>query len=245
MLAKILKLNKTPQPVIYLRGVKYRDLQNLLDFMYQGQVDISEENLPSFLQVAEDLNVRGLYKRNTDVCESNEEYTTQFTNPNIASFSKTKRIDSDWIDNIINDKSFGDIFFHNYMDTKISAPTEIKMEISKDACIKNKKQNIISPAIVEAGGSHMCEQCDYKTFKLQNLKRHIKSVHEGECPYPCNQCDYKAKEKSKLSRHMRSVHEGERPNHCTQCDYKAYEKSNLIKHVMLVHESEQSMSYKM
>ena len=60
MLAKILKLNKTPQPVIYLRGVKYRDLQNLLDFMYQGQVDISEENLPSFLQVAEDLNVCGL-----------------------------------------------------------------------------------------------------------------------------------------------------------------------------------------
>ena len=55
------------------------------------------------------------------------------------------------------------------MDTKISAPTEIKMEISKDACIKNKKQNIITPAIVEAGGSHMWEQCDYKTFKLQNL----------------------------------------------------------------------------
>ena len=59
----ILMLNKSPHPYIYLRTVKFRDLQNLLSFMYQGEVNVSEEDLPSFLEVAEDLNVKGLCKK--------------------------------------------------------------------------------------------------------------------------------------------------------------------------------------
>ena len=36
----ILKQNSNSHPFIYLRGVKYKDLFNLLNFMYQGEVDI-------------------------------------------------------------------------------------------------------------------------------------------------------------------------------------------------------------
>ena len=60
VLENILKLNQTFHPVIYLRKVKYRDLQNLLNFMYQGEANVSEEDLNNFLGIAEDLNIRGL-----------------------------------------------------------------------------------------------------------------------------------------------------------------------------------------
>ena len=56
----ILKPNLNPHPFIYLRGVKYKDLSNLLNFMYQGEVNIPQEELDSFLAVAEDLKIRGL-----------------------------------------------------------------------------------------------------------------------------------------------------------------------------------------
>ena len=56
----ILKQNSNQHPFIYLRGVKYKDLSNLLNFMYQGEVNIPQEELNSFLAVAEDLKVRGL-----------------------------------------------------------------------------------------------------------------------------------------------------------------------------------------
>ena len=39
VLRNILKSNPTPHPFIYLRKVKYGDLQNLLNFMYQGEED--------------------------------------------------------------------------------------------------------------------------------------------------------------------------------------------------------------
>jgi len=66
VLRNILKFNQAPHPLIYLRRVSYKNLQNLLRFMYQGEVAVKEEDLPSFLEVAEDLNVRGLCENNTN-----------------------------------------------------------------------------------------------------------------------------------------------------------------------------------
>ena len=40
--------------------VKAEDLKLLLDFMYEGQVNVAHENLNSFLALAERLQVRGL-----------------------------------------------------------------------------------------------------------------------------------------------------------------------------------------
>ena len=59
VLRNILKMNQNPHPLIYLRRVKYKDLQNLINFMYQGEVNVAKEDLSSFLEVAEDLNIRG------------------------------------------------------------------------------------------------------------------------------------------------------------------------------------------
>merc|ERR1719469_341885 len=56
----ILKQNSNPHPVIYLRGVKYKFLENLINFMHQGEVNVAEEDLRDFLELAEDLKIRGL-----------------------------------------------------------------------------------------------------------------------------------------------------------------------------------------
>lgn len=47
-------------PVIYLRGITARDLRNILDFMYNGEVNVAQQDLDAFLAVAEDLKIKGL-----------------------------------------------------------------------------------------------------------------------------------------------------------------------------------------
>jgi len=56
----ILRRNSHQHPLLYLKGVKFSDLQSVLNFMYHGEVNIAQEDLNSFLSVAEDLRVKGL-----------------------------------------------------------------------------------------------------------------------------------------------------------------------------------------
>ena len=55
--------NKHPNPYIYLRGVGYSDLSAILDFIYNGEVNVAQEDLNSFLAVAEELQIKGLTNR--------------------------------------------------------------------------------------------------------------------------------------------------------------------------------------
>merc|ERR1719186_1009721 len=72
-LRNIIKLNKDPNLFIYLRKVKLEHLQKLIDFMYQGEAEVHEDNLPTFLEVAEDLKVKGLSEGNLGEVHSKSE----------------------------------------------------------------------------------------------------------------------------------------------------------------------------
>jgi len=56
----VLRRNKHEHPLLYLKGVKYSDLLAVLNFMYHGEVNVAQEDLNTFLAVAEDLKVKGL-----------------------------------------------------------------------------------------------------------------------------------------------------------------------------------------
>jgi hypothetical protein len=60
----VLRRNPHAHPLLYLKGVKYTDLQSVLNFMYHGEVNVAQEELNSFLAVAEELRVKGLTQNN-------------------------------------------------------------------------------------------------------------------------------------------------------------------------------------
>jgi len=59
----VLKRNTHQQPWLFLKGVKFSNLLSVLDFMYHGEVNVAQEDLDSFLSVAEDLKVKGLTQK--------------------------------------------------------------------------------------------------------------------------------------------------------------------------------------
>merc|ERR1712129_395108 len=56
----ILKRNKHSHPLIYMRGLKTEDLIAIVDFLYLGEANVYQDNLDSFLAVAEELQLKGL-----------------------------------------------------------------------------------------------------------------------------------------------------------------------------------------
>ena len=53
----VLKRNPHSHPLLYLKGVKYESILAVLNFMYNGEVNIAQAELSAFLSVAEDLQV--------------------------------------------------------------------------------------------------------------------------------------------------------------------------------------------
>ena len=56
----LLGRNKHPHPLIYMRGMESKHLESILDFMYQGEVDVAQDSLARFLEIADDLKINGL-----------------------------------------------------------------------------------------------------------------------------------------------------------------------------------------
>lgn len=84
-------LNENPckHPIIILpKDVKLWEIQALVDFMYKGQVNVSQAGLPQLLKCAETLQIRGLCGTDStlnEVSTKNEHNSTTNILPNCSS----------------------------------------------------------------------------------------------------------------------------------------------------------------
>ncbi|CAH2040326.1 unnamed protein product, partial [Iphiclides podalirius] len=53
-------MNPNQHPIVFLKDVSHSALRDLLQFMYQGEVNVKQEELASFISTAEQLQVKGL-----------------------------------------------------------------------------------------------------------------------------------------------------------------------------------------
>lgn len=58
----LFQANPCKHPVFYMNDVKFDILKSILEYMYLGEVHISNDNLKEFIRVAEGLKIRGLTK---------------------------------------------------------------------------------------------------------------------------------------------------------------------------------------
>ena len=62
----ILTKNKHSHPLLCLNGVKSNDLHNILDYIYNGEIQIFQDDLDSFLATAKRFQLEGLNKEQED-----------------------------------------------------------------------------------------------------------------------------------------------------------------------------------
>lgn len=78
----LLEENPSKHPIIILKDVAYSHLQAILEFMYAGEVNVSQEQLPAFLKTADRLKVKGLAEAPPAIKrEWNSRYTQHIHSP--------------------------------------------------------------------------------------------------------------------------------------------------------------------
>ena len=59
----VFEQNPHQHPLIYLKGISFENLNYILDFIYLGDIRIIQEELVTFLNVAEELQIDGLKRK--------------------------------------------------------------------------------------------------------------------------------------------------------------------------------------
>ena len=199
---RILQKSKHPHPLIYLRGFQSKDFLSILDFLYFGEANVYQEDLDSFLAIAEEIQLKGLTKQtSTDLIQEQEEtpdpkpiqdgrdLTKKSPNPQLH----LKRSNND------PSKTSTAVAISNQSSMDLQALDE------KVKSMMEKGQNLF-PAGKRANGTlkqeiaYMCKVCG-KEGLSRAIQSHIESNHlEGIC-IPCDICD-----KNFSSRHSLSLH---------------------------------------
>ena len=84
----LLVKNKHPHPLIYMKGVKFDQLSAIVDFIYFGETRTFEENLETFLALAEELKLKGLTSAGV---EMNEHIMNMKTSPKSKKKQRTSQ----------------------------------------------------------------------------------------------------------------------------------------------------------
>ena len=68
----IITRNPHSHPLLYLKGVTATNLNYVLDFIYNGEVNVAQDDLNSFLTAAEDLKIKGLTQQQHQTPDNSE-----------------------------------------------------------------------------------------------------------------------------------------------------------------------------
>ena len=192
----ILKKNKHSHPLIFMRGMKSIDLVALVDFVYFGEAKVFQENLDSFLAIAEELQLKGLQGSK----DQNELAETKFFPPSTKLVNEMSHITS----NSGAESIAREITTEAHKnESSALVPADMQdLDITVKSMMETSQSTIMD-------GSHqkkakICKICG-KEGPPTAIKNHIEANHLEGLSIPCNQCGKTFRSRSALCRHA-SIH---------------------------------------
>ena len=204
--------NNHSHPLIYMRGIKTKYLKSILDFIYHGQVNVEQDDLNDFLQLAEELELKGLSTVKSEIEEPPiAAETKQRATPSKAKISK---LDDENIEHVAPESSKANtladdiksiIPFENTTNhSEESTHLEAKMFISfKDET--NELNKMINSMLEYEDGHWKCGRCGQTKKDKTRVKRHIETHIDG-ISHPCGHCDKSLKTRNALQSHIYKHH---------------------------------------
>ena len=175
----ILKGNPHLNPLLYLSGVSSFNLGHIMDYIYHGEVNLFQDQLDSFLESAQKLEVEGLLGGHEDN-ETKDESTIDINNDN---FHQDQAEDKQ----IVNmDKTITARRQQPRPPRHVTDISTTKFDVSSITSeeIVKKKEELIE----KRDGILMCLACEYTCTHKGQMKRHVETHLEG-LSYSCTLCN--------------------------------------------------------
>lgn len=157
-----------PHPIIFLKGMSYRNVLSIMEFLYKGEVTIAKDSVDEFLSDAEDLQISQFLLDSTSVSQSEER-----TGSSQLGDNRLKLI-----------KQSGDL-----IEESVVEPLENSMETARaggqdqgqHGTAGGKKGNIKpgGEKIFKCGSRYCCEDCGQAYSTRNGLWYHRRAKHQS------------------------------------------------------------------
>ena len=183
----ILIKNKHSHPLICLERTGISDLRNMLDYMYNGEVKIYQDDIDNFLKVAQRFKLEGLMATE----QGNDE-----------------RINDDKIKmNLENDTYIDTVTWIDNVNEKQELSVEKKIISSSSEERENLEQldSRVNASFDKIDGSFVCKFCSKSFNKVFNVKEHVE-IHFDGLSFPCDKCEKTFRSRKILRNHKNRYH---------------------------------------
>ena len=200
----MLSLNQHPHPLIYMRNISTKDLETAVTFLYQGEVNILQEDLDNFLTLAEELQLKGL----SGPKETSKYDETAKQQP--RNNYKEPRKEQD-IHRLGSEISTPPTQESRYIENNSHAVSLVGAEASTKSPVSFRDGNeeldtqITSMMTKVEGRTWACTVCGKRDQNV-NIKKHIESHHIKSVPRSCNICGKIFRLKDTLLKHIHKNH---------------------------------------
>jgi len=227
---------KHRHPFLYLRGMKSLNISAVLDFIYHGEVQVLQEHLQNFLDMAEDLGIQGL----TNLKPVQTEPTMNIVKNIEMKIVEEKGVDplveksadkenseegykgdlsgliEDFVDQITNREM---LKYETLSMEEVEAPAFNNEEVvannvflgdGNDALIQSLEKQIEEITQPMADGFWGCKRCGKVMKKKQHIKNHAES-HLIGYSHPCPYCGKRSKTRNALTNHISYFHKKSLP----------------------------------
>ena len=178
--------------MLCLQGITQKDLQSILDYMYNGEVQIFQEELDRFLTIAQRFKLEGLMgNSNESQFDQNEAKIEHYFNYQEFEPQNEVRKKHEPLKKTI---------------TRDLATFEDKVTIQMSTEDMNEITDKINQSFEKvSSGVFECKLCGKINNHRGSMKRHVETHLEG-LSYPCQQCGKTFRSKHVLESHFSLKH---------------------------------------
>ena len=197
--------NKHPHPLIYMRGMKSNNLLAILDFLYRGEANVLQDDLDSFLALAEELQLKGLMGNSEGKFEDSnkdERYLPAGPEQSLSNTNNetlSQRIPPK-LQNQTKFQAKGTLSLS--VDSGLANPENLTVDLTElDEKVKSLMEK--SPNRDSRGQfAYVCKICG-KEGLTHHIKDHIEANHLEGVVIPCNICEKTFRCRDTLRKHRK------------------------------------------
>ena len=183
----ILRKADHAKPMIYLNGVSAKEFHNILDYIYEGEVQLFQDELDNFLAVAKKLKINGLFGAKEEHVdeEENEETLNQCTEKN---FEKTPAVREGGVK--------GEDF------TRRSNKKIAVVGHSGGNNVYDEAKRVVDEMVMKIEDGWACKTCGKTTKGISSsqIRKHAETHIEG-LSFPCHMCGNTYRSRQELAHH--------------------------------------------